>query len=514
MNSRRGFREFVVLSLLALGAGCGGDDPTGPIEPAALTAVSSTAQSATVGTTVGEVPRVRVTTAAGEPVSGVEVTFVVTSGGGSVTGGTATADQDGTAAAGSWTLGTTPGANSLSATAAGVTAVSFGATGTVDVPATAQVAAGADQLALSGTPVAEAPAVEVRDQHGNPVPGATVTFAVAAGGGEVTDATATTDGTGVATVGSWVLGEPGEPQRLAASVASLGPVEFNATATVAWVIAGRGDHQIVTSMDGITWTPRESPFTNDVWGVAWNGRLWVVSGLVGATLATSPDGVHWTERAVPYHWGVVAAWDGTQWVSGGIDDTALATSPDGVTWTGRPSDLDEVWGVATDGSRWVAAGYSFDGPTRAVTSLNGEDWTPLSGDFEYGSGVAWNGEQWLMGDWLNGNLYTSPDGRTWTTQETDFNWSLHGAWSGSKWVWAGSDGVLTSSDAENWTAFSTGMRNTYGVAWSGEIWVAVGENEGVTPVVATSTDGEIWTPQTVDGSFDAYAVAYARLPPP
>ena len=98
--------------------------------PAAITKVAGDNQSATVGTAVATAPRVKVVDAQGNGVSGVAVTFAVASGGGSVTGGSATTGSDGTAAVGSWTLGATPGANTLTASATGLTAVTFTATGT------------------------------------------------------------------------------------------------------------------------------------------------------------------------------------------------------------------------------------------------------------------------------------------------------------------------------------------------------------------------------------------------
>jgi YVTN family beta-propeller protein len=51
------------------------------------------------------------------------------------------------------------------------------------------------------------PSVVVRDQFNNPVTGVSVTFGVTAGGGGITGATSTTDAQGVATVGSWTLGQ-------------------------------------------------------------------------------------------------------------------------------------------------------------------------------------------------------------------------------------------------------------------------------------------------------------------
>ncbi len=78
-------------------------------------------QSAPVGTAVSTAPSVLVTDANNNPVSGVSVTFAVASGGGSITGGTATTDAAGIATVGSWMLGTTAGANTLTVTSAGLT---------------------------------------------------------------------------------------------------------------------------------------------------------------------------------------------------------------------------------------------------------------------------------------------------------------------------------------------------------------------------------------------------------
>ena len=88
-------------------------------------------QTASAGTAVPIAPSVRVTDAGDNPVPGVHVTFAVASGGGSVTGADAVSGADGIAAVGSWTLGGTPGENTLTATVAGLAGspVTFTATG-------------------------------------------------------------------------------------------------------------------------------------------------------------------------------------------------------------------------------------------------------------------------------------------------------------------------------------------------------------------------------------------------
>lgn len=78
-------------------------------------------QSALPSTSVPIPPAVKISDADGNGVSGVQVTFAVTAGGGSVQGATATSGSTGTAAVTSWTMGSGTGTNTLSATAAGLT---------------------------------------------------------------------------------------------------------------------------------------------------------------------------------------------------------------------------------------------------------------------------------------------------------------------------------------------------------------------------------------------------------
>jgi hypothetical protein len=74
-------------------------------------------QTAQAGTAVPVRPAVRVTNAIGQPVAGFGVTFVVTGGGGSVSGATQTTNSDGIARVGGWTLGPDAGTNTLEARA-------------------------------------------------------------------------------------------------------------------------------------------------------------------------------------------------------------------------------------------------------------------------------------------------------------------------------------------------------------------------------------------------------------
>ena len=203
-------------------------------------------QSAAAGTAVATAPSVLVTDALGNPVAGVSVTFAVASGGGSVGGSPATTDASGIATVGSWTLGTSAGPNSLTASSTEVpnTTVTFNATATAGAAAEIAPNAGDNQSAAAGTAIATAPSVLVTDAHGNPVAGVSVTFAVASGGGSVGGSPATTDASGIATVGSWTLGTSAGPNSLTASSTEVPntTVTFNASAT-----AGAATQLVVTA---------------------------------------------------------------------------------------------------------------------------------------------------------------------------------------------------------------------------------------------------------------------------
>jgi hypothetical protein len=201
---------------------------TGVRFAAHVVAASQTNQSAPAGTNVAEPPTVRVTDVTGNPINGVVVTFVVTAGGGNVTTTPQVTNVDGLAGAGFWTLGTTPGVNTVTATVANVGQVVFTATGTAS-PSTLTAQSASQQTARVSTAVTEPPTVLVRDQGGAPMAGVTVTFAVTSGGGTVTPETVVTSSAGVAQLTRWVLGPTGGTNTVAASVPGVTPVTFSAT---------------------------------------------------------------------------------------------------------------------------------------------------------------------------------------------------------------------------------------------------------------------------------------------
>jgi adhesin/invasin len=204
INLVTGTAAGVTYTVTAASTGRTGTSPNIVTVAGTATKISANAgngQSATVGTAVATPPSVLVTDANNNPVAGVAVTFAVTGGGGSVTGPTSTTNASGIAAAGNWTLGTTPGTNTLTATSAGLSGspVTFTATGLLGAAAKYAVTSSNYSPAAGANVTISA---QLTDQYGNPVAtsGITVTWSKVGTGGSLSTATSTTNGSGIATV--------------------------------------------------------------------------------------------------------------------------------------------------------------------------------------------------------------------------------------------------------------------------------------------------------------------------
>jgi alpha-tubulin suppressor-like RCC1 family protein len=205
-----------------------------------LIIVSAEGQTDTVGHSLAAAPSVRATgggrlLGGRRPLAGVEVHFLVTAGGGTVSGARQITDSLGIATVGSWTLGVVPGANALTARAGAerhpfaqttISATSVGSAGPV-----LTVVAGDAQHAIAGTVLPTVPKVRVTDGGGTPMQGAAVSFTVLSGGGAVGRAATTTDVAGVATAKFWRLGDLVGQQALRIAVAGVRDTVFVATGT-------------------------------------------------------------------------------------------------------------------------------------------------------------------------------------------------------------------------------------------------------------------------------------------
>ena len=212
---------------------CGETGPSEQLPPAAVTNVTGAPLAGPAGAALAERVVIRVEDGSGNPLPGVSVAFSVTGTGASVDPATAITDDRGEART-RWTLGRTPGQQTLTVTAGGSTSIQITATAGPPQIASLAINGGNNQTATAGSNLPTAPSVVARDASNNPVQGVTVFFSVMSGGGSVTNSTSVTDAQGVASAGTWRLGVSNGTQLLSAQVPQAGvtnnPVVFTATA--------------------------------------------------------------------------------------------------------------------------------------------------------------------------------------------------------------------------------------------------------------------------------------------
>ena len=242
--------------------------PTGPSSPppesTKLFIVSGYNQTGIVGEPLAApfVVRVRDREQDNKPLEGVQVTFTVLTGGGSLSTTTAITDISGLAET-TLTLGNEPGTNTVEARAEGISrVVPFSAEATLPspTPTSLSILSGDNQEGLTGEPLTNPLVTEVRDQHGDPMEGVTVTFTLTAGDGSLSTTTAITDPDGQAESTLTLGSDPGT-NTVQVSVGGIdGTVTFSAEAALPPPIPTSlsiisGDNQ-----EGLTGAPLTNPF--------------------------------------------------------------------------------------------------------------------------------------------------------------------------------------------------------------------------------------------------------------
>ncbi len=212
--------------------------------PHSLTKVSGNSQEGPTSTQLDEPLVVSVLDQGGSPLAGVDVTFSVAAGGGTLSATAVTTDANGQART-TLTLGSDPGTNTVEATVAGLEPETFIATAIERMPHSLDKVSGEGQEGPANTQLAEPFVVSVLDQGGSPLAEASVTFAVTAGEGmlsstidtnpctieaSTSSTTATTDANGQATTRLTLGSQPGT-HAVEATVEGLEPVTFTAAAT-------------------------------------------------------------------------------------------------------------------------------------------------------------------------------------------------------------------------------------------------------------------------------------------
>jgi alpha-tubulin suppressor-like RCC1 family protein len=281
--------------------------------------------------------RVRVLNIDSLPVANALVRFMATAGDGAASPVIDTTDALGVATA-RWTLGPSTGLNVLTASVvrSDSTLDPQVADNTADFSITAYnalaVEAGDGQTGeiLSDLPVQ--PAVRLVDSLGNARPGVPVTFTASAGG-RVTTATVSTNANGVASPGTWTLGDiPGE-QFLEARVSDA-TIRLFATATgtpihytPAFVAAG-----------GFVTCARESDDSVKCWGEGTQNGTGVPADTARPTTISGSFAAASLHKGSTHTCALTAAGEAWCWGAFAMMDTSGATTDAG-TPTEMPTDL-------------------------------------------------------------------------------------------------------------------------------------------------------------------------------
>ncbi|HJR16735.1 MAG TPA: Ig-like domain-containing protein, partial [Gemmatimonadales bacterium] len=187
--------------------------------------ISGDGQTVAPGSTIDVIVEVRDEN--NNPVPSAPVTWLVGEGGGSVSPQNNTTDAQGRAAA-LWTVGASPGANTLNVVSIGATAI-FTATATAGAPSAANSSVLTSPSTISAGTGTSTITVTVRDEANNPVAGASVVVASSGSENTINPASATTGSNGVATFifSSTVA----ETKTITATAAGV-PITDDATITV------------------------------------------------------------------------------------------------------------------------------------------------------------------------------------------------------------------------------------------------------------------------------------------
>jgi adhesin/invasin len=215
------------LTLGAVIAACGGNDPASPTTPRRLEKVSGDSQSVVVAAALAQPMVVRLLAENGSALAGTTVTWALGSAtSGALAGVSSTTDGDGRASM-SFTAGTIAGTATITATVEALAPITFSQKIVAGPAASLAKAIGDGVAALAGAGVQLA--VRVVDANGNPVSGVTVAYATGTAGGTLSAATVQSDASGLARVTLTLGATPGE-YTVTATSGTLPAVTFRVTA--------------------------------------------------------------------------------------------------------------------------------------------------------------------------------------------------------------------------------------------------------------------------------------------
>ena len=216
-----------------------------------LTVVSGNGQTAEAGSLLPDALVVRLVDSEGNGVPNTGVTWVIASGGGSVTPQNTTTDGDGHTSA-QWTLGPALGEQRADAVVSGVGVATFRTTATSSAPPSLFIRTQPSSSARNGVPLGRQPVVQLRDGAGNDLSAAGVEVTVSLGGGGELGGTLrqTTDANGRVTFDNLsISGAPGTRtlvfQALGYAQVTSDPIDLQAIGTTTTITGDTPDPSAV-----------------------------------------------------------------------------------------------------------------------------------------------------------------------------------------------------------------------------------------------------------------------------
>ncbi|MCC5839090.1 MAG: hypothetical protein JJT96_03115 [Opitutales bacterium] len=262
-----------------------------------------------------------------------------------------------------------------------------------------------------------------------------------------------------------------------------------------FVVVGEGG-LVLTSENGLSWTPRFTPIDADLTDVLHGPHGFVAVG-AGGTIIKSEFGATWQKQiagsgisaaeidleAITYADGIYVA------VGSG---RSILTSLDAVAWTAQEVlTRNRFFAVAGGGGVFIVAG-DFGSILSSSSPLPSDldRWSlrrpgetgPNLNDVLFANGV------YVIGG-ANGGLWTSLDGENWTPRNSNTSNDITGiAYGNGRWVAVAGRDRLVSTDGLNWNATQTWSHNMLRVKFANGVFVTVGEESEI----YSSPDGLVW----------------------
>jgi hypothetical protein len=244
--------------------------------------------------------------------------------------------------------------------------------------------------------------------------------------------------------------------------------------------------KVIRLSTGVNWVTRASGTTKRLTNVHWTGSQFIAVG-DSNTILTSPDGVTWTPRVTLSNgarYQSVAS-QGSQIVvlgsprTGTTPDSSVIISNDGgATWSYHNGQTFQARQVTV--LKWLGGQYiGTANPAGILISQDGINWQlSITGGTNALSNLIWTGSQY-MNTRLNSPPRTSPDGVTWTNVTGEAPYLITSmVWADDRVVTLG-DNSYHSFDGSTWTQVSNVIRDemvrSTSAVWTGDNVVGVGD---------------------------------------